>query len=173
MTIVPVPASHLLFAYGTLLLATGIAEVDEAMRNAGVSLGRACAPGLLYDLGKYPGAVPMRSLASGAVPLASGARGMGASAEVSPWVLGRLFRLSDPDALFAVLDPYEGFDPARPEASEFVRAPAPVALAGSGDALDAQIYWYNFPVAGRTPISGGDYLAHRAAQCSPAQGRKA
>lgn len=146
------PPSRLLFTYGTLLLTTGIPAVDEAMRGAGTFVGRAYVHGWLYDLGDYPGAV--------AVPVADGEPD-----EDAPKVWGHLLRLADPAALFAVLDPYEGYDPADLEASEFARATAPVTLAADGAVLPAQIYWYRFPVAGRAVLAGGDYLAHRAASC--------
>jgi gamma-glutamylcyclotransferase (GGCT)/AIG2-like uncharacterized protein YtfP len=154
------PVSHLLFTYGTLMLATGIAAVDEAMRKAGTSLGRGYVPGRLYDLGDYPGAVPAPGAEDGPW-------------EDAPKVWGHLLRLSDPDALFAVLDPYEGYVAGDPAASEFVRGRARVVLPGTGASHEAQIYWYNFPVAGRAPIAGGDYLAHWAARGKPGQGRRA
>lgn len=153
-----VPASHLLFTYGTLMLTTGIAAVDEAMRKAGVSLGRGYAHGLLYDLGEYPGAVAAPAPPEGAE-------------EDAPKVWGHLLRLADPQALFAVLDPYEGFDAADPGASEFVRARTGIRLAGSAAPMEAQIYWYNFPSQGRARIEAGDYLAHWAAKGKPRQAR--
>jgi gamma-glutamylcyclotransferase (GGCT)/AIG2-like uncharacterized protein YtfP len=156
----PAPASHLLFTYGTLMLTTGIAAVDEAMRKAGVSLGRGYAHGLLYDLGEYPGAV--------AVPAA---QAQGEGDEDAPKVWGHLLRLADPEALFAVLDPYEGFDAADLAASEFVRARTEIRLAGSTAPMEAQIYWYNFPSQGHARIEAGDYLAHWAAKGKPRQAR--
>jgi gamma-glutamylcyclotransferase (GGCT)/AIG2-like uncharacterized protein YtfP len=151
-------ASHLLFTYGTLMLTTGIAAVDEAMRGAGVSLGRGYVHGRLYDLGEYPGAVAATHAA-------------GEQDEDSPKVWGHLLRLADPQALFAVLDPYEGFDAGNPAASEFVRAEALVMLAGSDGPLEAQIYWYNFPLTGHDRIDSGDFLAHWAAKGKPRQAR--
>jgi gamma-glutamylcyclotransferase (GGCT)/AIG2-like uncharacterized protein YtfP len=154
----PATASHLFFTYGTLMLTTGIAAVDEAMRAAGVSLGRGYVHGFLYDLGEYPGAVA-------ATPAS------GEPDEDAPRVWGHLLRLADPEALFAVLDPYEGFDAGNPAASEFVRARALVMLTGTGTPLEAQIYWYNFPLPGHARIESGDYLAHWAARGKPRQAR--
>src|SRR4051812_4892685 len=124
----PERASHLLFTYGTLMLTTGIAAVDEAMRKAGVSLGRAYVCGHLYDLGDYPGAVAARpgageadgSMAGGAIGVdgfVDGGPGQEPVLEDAPKVWGHLLRLADPDALFAVLDPYEGFDAGNRAAS--------------------------------------------------------
>ena len=152
----------LLFTYGTLMLTTGIAAVDEAMRQAGVSLGRAYVRGYLYDLGDYPGAV------------AAGHGGVAdedADDEDAPKVWGHLLRLADPDGLFAVLDQYEGFDAGNRAGSEFVRDRADIVLAGTRAAYEAQIYWYNLPVSGRSRIESGDYLAHWAAKGKPRQAR--
>jgi len=155
------PSSHLLFTYGTLMLTTGIPAVDDAMRAAGASLGRAYVMGDLYDLGEYPGAVPITL------------EGDAALEEDTPKVWGHLLSLKDPAALFAVIDAYEGFDPGNIMASEFVRAETGVYLAGAERAAPAQVYWYNFPVGGRAPIPSGDYLAHWRAKGKPSQGRQA
>lgn len=169
----PPDAGHLLFAYGTLMLTTGIAAVDEAMRNAGTSMGRGWIHGLLYDLGEYPGAVqapPDRDPRDGDAPK----------------VWGLLLRLKDPAALFSVIDAYEGYEPADPGRSEFVRAETRVFLADrdrgiiaqgndqwSDQGINSQVYWYNFPVSGRSVIGSGDYLAHWHAKGNPIQGRAA
>ena len=153
-------APRLLFTYGTLMLTTGIEAVDEAMRKAGTSLGRAYVHGHLYGLGAYPGAVAARPI-----------DGIKRDGEDEPKVWGHLLRLADPDALFAILDAYEGFDAGNREASEFVRDRADVILAGSGAAYAAEIYWYNFAVNGRTRIETGDYLAYWAANGKPRQAR--
>ncbi len=155
---------HLLFTYGTLMLTTGIAAVDEAMRKAGKSLGRGFIHGRLYDFGDYPGAV-----AAGRYGTGEGSDGAGS--EDAPKVWGHLLLLDDPDALFSVLDPYEGFTPADLTGSEFVRALAAVTLPDKSASLEAQIYYYNFSIAGRAPIASGDYLAHWSAQGKPLQGR--
>jgi gamma-glutamylcyclotransferase (GGCT)/AIG2-like uncharacterized protein YtfP len=161
-------AGHLLFAYGTLMLTTGIAAVDEAMRNAGTSLGRGWIHGLLFDLGEYPGAVEVRPDPD-------------QRDEDAPKVWGHLLRLTDPAALFSVIDAYEGFEPAHPGRSEFVRAETRVFLPGRAQGIDpgidpgirCQVYWYNFPISGRSAIGSGDYLAYWHAKGNPAQGRAA
>ena len=147
----------LLFTYGTLMLTTGIAAVDAATRDAGAVLGRGHIAGLLFDLGEYPGAVPLP--------------GPQSPEEDAPKVWGRLIRLRDPAAFFRVIDAYEGFDPARRAASEFVRAEASVFLEPGGQRLFCQVYYYNFPIQGRPAIPGGDYLAYWHAKGRPAQGR--
>ena len=154
---------HLLFTYGTLMLTTGIPAVDAAMRTAGKSLGRGYIHGRLYDLGDYPAAVAAGPHATGDVNAAVD--------EDATKVWGHLLLLEDPEALFAVLDPYEGFTESDPTGSEFVRALAAVTLPDQAASLAAQIYFYNFSVAGRAPIASGDYLAHWHARGKPGQGR--
>ncbi len=148
--------ASLLFTYGTLMLTTGIAAVDEATRNAGVSLGRAFIHGLLYDLGDYPGAVPWPGEAAD---------------EDAPKIWGRLIRLADPRAFFKVIDAYEGFDTLKPSESEFMRAETTVFLGDAHAKHAAQVYYYNLPTRGRATIPSGDYLAFWHALGRPGQGR--
>jgi gamma-glutamylcyclotransferase (GGCT)/AIG2-like uncharacterized protein YtfP len=108
---------------------------------------------------------------SGIGAASAGTGDAGGSDEDGPKVWGHLLRLADPDALFAVLDHYEGFDAGNRAGSEFVRDRADVILAGTGAAYAAQIYWYNLPVHGRARIESGDYLAHWAAKGKPRQAR--
>lgn len=152
-------SGHLLFTYGTLMFATGIETVDLAMKNAGTSLGRGWIHGRIYDLGEYPGAIAE----------APGTEADGEDEE-APKVWGHLLHLKDPSALFAAIDPYEGFDPGDKPGSEFVRAETLVTLPGQGKCFLSQIYFYNFPVTGREPIASGDYLAFWNAKVRPSQG---
>lgn len=173
----------LLFTYGTLMLTTGIAAVDAATRDAGVTLGRGYIHGHLYDLGEYPGAVPMTEGwgVAGAVRRPEAevelwmegreALGMHAAHEDAPKVWGRLIRLKDPAAYFQAIDAYEGFDRANPAESEFIRAETVVFLEHEDKGYVSQVYYYNFPTHGRVPIHAGDYLAFWHAKGRPAQGR--
>jgi gamma-glutamylcyclotransferase (GGCT)/AIG2-like uncharacterized protein YtfP len=178
----PDPA-HLLFAYGTLMLTTGIPEVDAALRNAGTSLGRGWIHGRLFDLGEYPGAVAalMNAGAAGADTVAAG-KEAGAASPVSeaadatvdedaPKVWGRLMHLKDPAAFYSVIDRYEGFDAGDPAGSEFVRARTEVFLPGMDRGVSCQVYWYNLPTQGRPEIPAGDYLAYWQSRGKPTQGR--
>lgn len=144
---------HLLFAYGTLMLTTGIPHVDAALRDAGPSLGGGWIHGRLFDLGEYPGAV--------ADPGAADA----------PRIRGRLLHLKDPTAFYAVIDRYEGFEAGDPAASEFVRAQTRAYLPGMDRGILCQVYWYNLPIHGRPEIASGDYLAYWQSRGKPSQGR--
>jgi len=116
---------QLLFVYGSLLLPTGDPAVDGALSGAR-SLGWGRIHARLFDLGDYPGA---QYAAPG-------------SAQVGPKVIGRLLGIADPDSCLQVLDRYEGFDRARPLASEFVRTISAVSMVETGRTVLAQVYFY-------------------------------
>lgn len=125
-------SSPLLATYGTLLRAfDGIERLDVADR---VSFVRTCRfPGILYDLGRFPGAVPGERT-----------------------VHGELLRLHDPD-VWTVLDRYEGYDADHEEASLFVRRR--VSLQVPPDQT-AWVYWFNSNPAGRPRVASGDWAAY-------------
>jgi len=108
-------SSRLLATYGTLMRAGGgVERLGVADR---VSVVGACRfEGCLYDLGRFPGAVP----------------GGGT-------VCGELLRLSDPE-VWAVLDRYEGYDPDDEAASLFVRRRVSLTEPAG---RTAWVYWYN------------------------------
>lgn len=110
-----------LFAYGTLqtgLAPPEIAHAIEALRP----VGNATVPGLLYDLGAYPGAVLDPSS--------------------NRIISGIVLQLPQDSRVLAEIDQYEEFDPGSPETSPFVRIPENVTL-DSGRRLKCWIYIYN------------------------------
>ena len=109
-----------LFAYGTLRQGTAPAGIAEAVRRLR-PLGSGMAWGRLYDLGEYPGMIFG-----------------GAEAE---FVAGEVYEVPDA-ALWAELDAYEGFDPASPESSLFVRKMERVRLVETGAKLLCWVYEY-------------------------------
>jgi len=116
-------AGPLLFAYGTLRDAL---QRDMILRGAqSREVGPATAPGALYDLGNYPGLVD------------------GGPGDRVP---GVLVELAD-EAALTRLDEYEDVD-----AGLFVRRRASVRPDAGGD-VEAWVYVYNRPVAGRRRIT--------------------
>ena len=113
--------SEYLFVYGTLKAGHAPTEIADAVEKL-QHVGKAKVRGVLFDLGEYPGAV-----LNPASPQ-----------EVS----GEVFELPPDPTVLHQLDEYEGFDPASPDQSLFLRVRQPVAL-DSGGTLPCWIYTYN------------------------------
>ncbi len=110
-----------LFAYGTLQPGCAPREIAAlAARLRPVGKGFVC--GVLYDLGRYPGAVP------------------DASANIR--IAGTVMELPEDETFLQLLDQYEGFDPQAPETSEFVRVRQTVVMS-DGRKIECWLYRYN------------------------------
>ena len=128
-----------LFAYGTLLPGHAPSEIATSV-NRLRSIGRGRIHGRLYDLGEFPGAI------------------VDATADTA--VSGEIFELPEDPAVLRSLDEYEGYDPADPEASLFVRKECVIELPDGRD-LDCWVYVYNRD-PGRAPLMrSGVYTAVR------------
>jgi gamma-glutamylcyclotransferase (GGCT)/AIG2-like uncharacterized protein YtfP len=124
----------LLATYGTLMRPFGGCErLGVADRVSFVATCR--FDGVLYDLGRFPGAVPGDGL-----------------------VHGELLRLHDPQ-VWAVLDPYEGYDADRKDESLFVRRRE--TLREPADRA-AWVYWFNGDPTGHPKVSSGDWATSKA-----------
>lgn len=119
------PADHL-FVYGTLRRGCNN-KFARLLAERAEFVGHARVRGVLYDLSEYPGAQP--------------------SPESNEWIIGELFRFSDPE-LLKMLDDYEG--------PEFERKRT-TAHAEDADEVDCWIYWYIGPTVGSV-IASGDWL---------------
>jgi gamma-glutamylcyclotransferase (GGCT)/AIG2-like uncharacterized protein YtfP len=127
-----------LFVYGTLRRGadTGMARM---LAEAADFVAEARFQGRLYLIDDYPGVV--------------------ASDDPDDIVVGDLYRMHRPESLLSQLDAYEGYDPALPDASEFVRSIQTVAVShGVTRAKAAWIYLYARSVAGLKRIFSGDFL---------------
>jgi gamma-glutamylcyclotransferase (GGCT)/AIG2-like uncharacterized protein YtfP len=119
-----------LFSYGTLQPGRAPAEIAAAVaRLRPVGAGRIRA--LLYDFGRYPGAI--------------------LDAEEPAETEGVVFELPDDADLLRQLDAYEEFTPGAPESSLFVRELHAVRL-DSGGTLMCWIYLYNRNPAGAREV---------------------
>lgn len=117
--------------YGTLMAAYPTLDrldIRGRLEPAGPCLVR----GALYDLGWYPGLVPGERL-----------------------IRAELFRARDP-AVLDILDRFEGYDPADPAGSEYLRR----EINLHEPRLAAWVYLYNRPVEGRPLVSTDDWAAH-------------
>lgn len=122
----------LLATYGTLMQAFG--GLERLGITGRVSFERTCQfAGVLYDLGRYPGAVPGEEE-----------------------VHGELCRLRDPQ-VWTVLDAYEGYDTGQEEASLFVRRQ--IVLQDPADCT-AWVYWFNGDPTGHPRVPSGDWAAY-------------
>ena len=125
-----------IFVYGTLRSAPRH-EMNKVLERYGHRVGRGKIPGILYDVGRYPGAVKR-----------SGTRA---------FVWGDVYSLRDPDRALKILDRYEGWDEKNPGSAEFRRSRVTIDL-GPGKKVSAWVYLYNRPTTGLPRITSGDYL---------------
>jgi len=125
--------SEYLFAYGTLQPGCAPAQIAHFAAKLRV-VGEGFVPGVLYDLGGYPGAVP--------------------DEEAKSRITGTVMLLPEDESLLRQLDAYEGFDPRSPESSEYVRELRKVELVAGGS-LACWIYIYKWkPDQKRVIVSG-------------------
>ena len=129
------PDPDYLFVYGTLRPSAGH-EMNAVLEQHGDLVGRGKIPGILYDVGRYPGAVK--------------------STGTRAFVRGDLYALRNPERALKVLDRYEGWDEKKPRSGEFKRSRVLVSLDG-GKTVKAWIYLYNRSTNGLTRIRSGDY----------------
>jgi gamma-glutamylcyclotransferase (GGCT)/AIG2-like uncharacterized protein YtfP len=129
------------FVYGTLRKALRHKMAGVLAREAHF-VGEASVPGMLFDLGTYPGLV--------------------VNAQATGLVQGEIYALRAPgaDGTLAALDEYEGCAPTDVEPHEYRRILVQATLA-DGPMLSAWAYVLNRPLAGLTPIPTGDYVAWR------------
>ncbi len=131
----PSAMTEYLFAYGTLQPGHAPAEVAPAVGKM-LPIGSGCVPGLLYDLGDYPGAILDRMS--------------------ERKICGTVFELPADANILRQLDDYEGFDPQAPDRSLFIRTLHPVVLANGGT-LSCWVYVYNRDPESARILEGGGY----------------
>lgn len=137
---------RLLFVYGTLM-STASSAMGRGPRarlaKASSLIGRAAAPGYLFDLGDYPG------LVLGLPAPARNAAGR---------VFGELRQLLRPIQMFDWLDRYEGIDTGATQTAKYRRMVLDVThldADGREIASPAWIYVYEGPLAGARLLTAG------------------
>ncbi|MBK7947980.1 MAG: gamma-glutamylcyclotransferase [Deltaproteobacteria bacterium] len=149
-------AGDWLVVYGSLMRGIASASADVAGGGGGGDLldrlgvgaglrrvGACRVSGVLYDLGPYPA--------------------LRAAVRTDEVVCGELHAVLDP-GIFAVLDAFEGFDPADPSGSDYLRERVPL-LEPRG--RSAWIYVYNRQPDANQRIASGDWRLHLAKRADP------
>lgn len=129
---------ELLFVYGTLRPSLAVGEHSRLVHALEV-VGTATVPGMLLDLGNYPGLVAGEGV-----------------------VHGELLRVTDAATLLA-FDAYEECGGPEP----LFRRERMVASLGDGTVVRAWGYRYVRPPLGAPAITGGDYAVPVASRCPP------
>lgn len=120
-----------LFVYGTLRSKMSH-PLSHLLVHHGIFLGTGIFQGKLYDLGRYPGAVP--------------------SKDKTDLVTGEVYRLQEPGKVLELLDEYEG--------PRFKRTLVTIFF-GQDSHISCWIYLYTRSLAGRRIIVSGDYVQYR------------
>ena len=128
-----------LFAYGSLQPGCAPAEIASVAAKLR-PLGAGFVRGALYDLGRYPGAVP--------------------DGHANSRIAGSVLQLPRDTAILRLLDEYEGFSPQAPEQSEFVRERLLVEMAAGGT-IECWIYRYNRRPDAALEVKGDESMVAR------------
>jgi gamma-glutamylcyclotransferase (GGCT)/AIG2-like uncharacterized protein YtfP len=120
-----------LFVYGTLRSQMHD-PLHRLLETQAILVGTGTFRGKLYDLGRYPGAVPSRAY--------------------TDRVIGEIYRFSDPQRAFEILDEYEGH--------RFKRKRVTI-IQEDGKSITSWIYLYARSVTLRSLIRSGDYVQYR------------
>lgn len=130
--------SNFIFIYGTLLSSLNHPMHNVLEKYAELE-GEGHIQAKLYDLGRYPGVMM--------------------SGNPSDRVKGEIYKISDGEKLFSLLDHYEGCSDNFPEPHQYLRRVVQVQ-ADDGSMIDAWVYLYNWDSDGHRYIESGDYLKY-------------
>ena len=125
-----------LFVYGTLMK-TVSNGMSRFLHSHSEFIGNAYIQGKLYDLQGYPGAV--------------------AGNNPTERVYGHVFKIKDTEAVFKVLDDYEGIGDGNPTDYEYVRTHVTAFLENDTE-VTTWFYAYNFPTDALEVMPSGRYL---------------
>lgn len=130
-----------LFVYGSLLTGSRHRHVDHLLARHGRRVGHAYIHGRLYDLGRYPGAVPSR--------------------DAQERVYGMLYKLLHFERVIRHLDEYEDYIPGNAGRSEFVRTKINAVVTTHDRHVTAWVYFYNRRIGNTPRIASGDYINYK------------
>lgn len=124
-----------LFIYGTLLDADN--EFGTYLRANSTRIGKGYFPGILYDMGEYPGAI--------------------SQPDTNKQVYGIIVALSGDTEVLKAIDSYEGFGEAEEQPNLFIRQMMSVTTGTA--VINCWVYLYNLPIDGFPQIPSGKYRA--------------
>lgn len=128
----------LLFVYGTLC-PPFTNSFAQFLRQRSQYVGEGTFPGLLFDLGSYPGATYQPDGVT--------------------TVCGTIYDISQhKQSVLACLDDYEGVSETIDLPNEYIRTVIPVRHCD--DIIDCWVYLYNLPADGLPVIASGDYVRY-------------
>ena len=127
--------SDYLFVYGTLRPSFEN-PFARHLRQHSHYVGESAFPGLLFDLGNYPGAIYQP--------------------DSQQKVIGSIYHIEQhKQSLLTYLDEYEGIGNGFPQPAEYIRALVPVSV--NQISITSWVYLYNLPLVTMRVISSGDY----------------
>lgn len=132
------PEREYIAVYGSLMQIHGAQALAGTVDKLKL-VGKCKIPGLLYDLGEFPGLVPGDSE-----------------------VMGELYEVKHPDAL-RLLDDYEAFYPNDPKLSLFVRQRMQLVEPK----IECWGYLYNQTLSGMPRVEGGNWTEYLRQQNRP------
>jgi gamma-glutamylcyclotransferase (GGCT)/AIG2-like uncharacterized protein YtfP len=128
-----------LFVYGTLR--RGLPDLNGWQKKFGAKLiGQGSIRAGLYNLGKYPGALPSQSHRTH----------------------GEVYRLENPATALKQIDRYEEYDEKEKDKSLYIRRPVTVTLR-DGKTVVAWVYFYNGTIPKSKLIPGGRFKRRKIA----------
>ncbi|SFZ94388.1 Uncharacterized conserved protein YtfP, gamma-glutamylcyclotransferase (GGCT)/AIG2-like family [Flaviramulus basaltis] len=127
-----------LFVYGTLLKDLEN-EMSKFLASHSKFISKGYFYGKLYKVTWFPGAI--------------------LSTNTLDKVYGMVFKIENPEAVFNVLDDYEGIGEKYPEPQLFKKL-VTTAFLEDGSTLKTWVYLYNLPVKGLKQITSGNYLKY-------------
>ncbi|MBD0832764.1 gamma-glutamylcyclotransferase family protein [Aestuariibaculum sediminum] len=125
-----------LFVYGTLLQDCNN-EMSQFLQKHAEIVGHGYFCGKLYDVDEFPGAI--------------------LSEDFSKKVYGNIYKLSNPELVFKVLDEYEGIGAEQTDLDLFKRVKVE-AFTEAGHTLKTWVYIYNLPTNQLRLIPSGRYI---------------
>lgn len=122
-----------LFIYGTLLDADN--EFGAYLRANSSPVATGSFPGMLYDMGEYPGAIHQPDTGS--------------------QVYGKILKLANNPEVLKTIDRYEGFGEGEQQPNLFIRQV--IAVTTYIGVIDCWVYTYNLSTDGFPQIPSGKY----------------